>query len=223
MRVEKSGAAAMLLAAAACGPVFAAGGHHAVDDAAILEPGQCEVEGWFAKVRRAERLVHAGAGCRVGPVELGIASEYARDAGASQTGWGLQAKWATELREGLSVGLSAGPAWAAHVRPRYQGVTVSALLTWNPAENWAVHANIGRDLVHRDRDANRSGVAAEWTPREGWSLLAERYAEERTQFLRAGVRWSFGKNWLVDVSHAHRLSGPGASAWTVGIGTTFDR
>ena len=28
-------------------PVRAAGGHHAVDDAAMLDPGQCQIETWF--------------------------------------------------------------------------------------------------------------------------------------------------------------------------------
>ena len=51
----------------------AAGGHHAVDDAALLDVGKCKVEGWLERETGGTRtLAHAGAGCRVGPVELGL-------------------------------------------------------------------------------------------------------------------------------------------------------
>jgi len=210
----KAWPAALLLACAA--PAWAAGGHHAVDDAAILEDGQCELESWFARSRGGERLLHGGAGCRVGPVELGVAGEYARLAGNSQTGWGVQAKWATELADGLSIGLSLSHGWQARVRPRYQGTTAAALLTWTPRETVALHLNLGRDLVHQGRDLNRSGVAAEWTPRAGWTLLAERYAESAGQFIRAGLRWTATENFSVDLSRSQRLSGAGESAWTFG-------
>jgi hypothetical protein len=56
-------AAASLMAAQAA---FAAGGHHAVDDANILEPGQCEQEDWFSRERGGTRIFHAGLNCGVG-------------------------------------------------------------------------------------------------------------------------------------------------------------
>jgi len=199
-----------------CSSAFAAGGHHAVDDAAILEPGQCELEGWFSRARGGERLLHAGAGCRVGPLELGLASEYARQSGSSQTGWGLQAKWATEVSDKLSIGLALSPAWAAHLRPRYQGANLAGLLTWSASDSLALHANLGRDFVHGASDENRYGISAEWLPVQGWSLVAERYREAQSHFLRAGVRWLGGELWSVDLSRAQRLTGSGASNWTLG-------
>lgn len=54
-------------------PAQAAGGHPAVDDANLLEPGQCKLELWGERESGAARtLVHAGPGCRVGAVELGL-------------------------------------------------------------------------------------------------------------------------------------------------------
>ncbi len=212
---------AMLLLA--CGSTWAAGGHHAVDDAAILLANECELEGWFSRVRGGERLVHAGANCRVGPVELGVASEYARFQGESQTAWGLEAKWAAELAPGFSVGAKAGPAWAAHVRPRYQGVSASALATWQARDNLAVHANLGRDFAHEGEDESRYGASVEWAPVPAWSLVGERYKEGGTHFVRGGVRFLGGEHWSVDLSRSHRLSGPGASAWTLGATWAFDR
>ena len=210
-------AGALLLAASGCGAAMAAGGHHAVDDATILEPGVCELETWHVRAHAGERLLHAGLGCRVGPVELGVASEYARLAGASQAAYALQAKWAKEVQPGLSLGVSVTPVSQAHARPRYQGATLAGLLTWAVRDDLAVHANLGRDLVRGAPDRNRSGVSAEWTFREGWSLVGERYYEGGTHFARAGARWAISDSWSVDASRAQRLSGPGESNWTIGM------
>jgi hypothetical protein len=200
----------------------AAGGHHAVDDAAILEPGACKLEGWGTGAG-GEKAVHAGGGCRVGPVELNAATEYARDGGSSQSAWGLQAKWATELVPGFSAGLSLSPVWQSHVRPRYQGSSLAALFTWAARDDLALHLNLGRDFVHGGADQKRGGVSVEWIALPSWSLVAERYLEDGTHFLRGGARWAITENWSVDTSYAHRLSGPGASNWTVGTIWQFDR
>lgn len=223
MRRTASVLAAALAAILGPAPGHAAGGHHAVDDAAILDAGQCEAEGWLGRSRGGERLLHAGTGCRVGPLELGAAAEYARQGGASQTGWQVQAKWATEVAAGLSLGASLGPGWSAHVRPRYQGSTLAALATWKPSETLALHANLGRDFVHGGPDLNRSGLALEWSPLAAWSFVAERYVEERTHFVRAGARWAVRDDFTVDISRAQRLAGPGESAWTLGVTWLLER
>jgi hypothetical protein len=210
----------VLLAAAGA---HAAGGHHGVDDAAILEPGTCELEGWLTRAGAGERLLHAGVGCRVGPVELGAATDRIRDPAGNASGYGLQVKWATEVAPGLSAGVSVSPGWQAHVRPRYQGTTVSGLLTWAVREDVALQMNLGRDLLHGAPDLNRSGVAAEWTPKPGWSLVAERYLESATHFLRVGARWAMADNLTVDLSRAHSLRGPAPSNWTLGATWLIDR
>jgi hypothetical protein len=218
MKTRMTARAALGLALAMTGgAAWAAGGHHAVDDAAILEPGQCEAEGWFGRSRGGEKALHVGAGCRVGPVELGVAGDYARFEGESSTGWSAQAKWAHEIAPGFSAGLALAGGWQARARPRYQGVTLTALATWIPREDMALHLNLGRDFVHREADLNRSGLSFEWQPRAGWTLMAERYVEERTHFVRAGIRWAINEHWSVDASRAHRLRGPGESNWTVGL------
>lgn len=220
-----AGARGLALAATllAGGAAWAAGGHHAVDDAAILEPGNCKLESWFSRAHGGERLLHAGGGCRVGPVELNAAGEYARADGSSETGSGLQAKWATELAPGFSAGLSLAANWQAHVRPRYQGSTLAALFTWAVGDDLAMHLNLGRDFVQSDRDETRGGVSLEWAARPGWSLVAERYREAGTHFVRAGARWAVTEGWSVDLSRAQRLSGPAASNWTFGAIWQFER
>lgn len=225
VKVSKKNVSAWVLAAAlaASSAVRAAGGHHGVDDAAILEPGTCELEGWFTRTGPGERLLHAGAGCRVGPVELGVSAERARDPSSRATGYGLEVKWATEVAPDWSAGLSLSSGWQAHVRPRYQGSTAMALLTWAAREDLAVHANLGRDLLRGAPDEKRYGAAVEWMPREGWSLMAERYFESATHFVRTGVRWAVAENVTVDLSRAHSLRGPVPSNWTLGATWLVDR
>ena len=212
-----------LLGAVAGAGAWAAGGHHAVDDASILEPGACELEGWFDRSSGGARLLHAGAGCRVGPVELGVAAEHERQSGASQTGYGVGVKWAREVAPGLSIGASAGPAWQARARPRYQGATVALLASWAATDSVNLHANLGRDLLHRATDEARAGVSVDWTFREGWQVMAERYRQEGSHFVRAGLRWEAAKDWTVDLSRANRLSGNGQSSWTLGLTRVFER
>lgn len=68
---------------------YAAAGQHGVDDAAVMDKGQCKLEGWWTH-GHGDNLMHAGTGCRVGPVELGIAAEHDRAGGGSASAYGLQ-------------------------------------------------------------------------------------------------------------------------------------
>lgn len=210
-------AAAALAASLGCATALAAGGHHDVDDAVILDPGQCEVEGWVSRAHGGERLLHTGVNCRVGPVELGVAGDHSRLSGASATAWGVQVKWVAEIFEGLSAGFSLTPMWQARMSRRYQGTTLTGVLTWAVRDDLAVHANIGRYFFHHGPDDARYGASVEWKPRKGWSLLAERYREQQTHFARAGVRWAATEGFSVDLSHAYRLHGPTPSIWTLGL------
>lgn len=218
--VRISAMAAGFLAAA---PAIAAGGHHAVDDAAIAEPGSCKLEGWLSSEDKGEKLAHAGAACRVGPIELNGSAAYAREHGDSATGYGLQGKWATEVAPGLAAGLLVASGWQARSQPLWTGGTVAALLTWTPREDLALHVNIGRDYINRGQNLAHSGVAAEWSANSQWSFLAERYVQSQTQYLRAGARWAVTKDWSIDLSRAHSLSGPLGSVWTVGTSWQFER
>lgn len=211
------------LALLAAGQALAAGGHHGVDDAAILDPGQCELESWLGRAQGGERLLHAGANCRVGPVELGAAGEHARGGGASATAWNLEVKWATELAPGFSVGLDLQPVREAHARPRHTATRFAALATWAPREDLALHLNVGRDFVRSGDDTPRWGIGADWSPARDWWLTAERFTEARGHLARVGVRWAASEAWTLDLSRAHRISGPALSNWTFGVTWSFDR
>jgi hypothetical protein len=213
-----------VLAAAGLGaavPAFAAGGHHAVDDATILPHGECEQETWFTRNTGGDRLLHAGFNCRVGPVELGIAGEHARGGGGSANAWNAEAKWATEIAQGVSIGLDLQPVWNSGQRPRYDGTRVVALATWVARPELALHLNLGRDFMRSAANLPRNGIGLDWTPVERWTFTAERYAQERAHQVRAGVRWEAGRTWKVDFSRAQRLSGPVPSSWTIGLTLDF--
>lgn len=214
-------AAAMVLACA-CGGAQAAGGHHAVDDATILSRGECEGENWYSRTRGGEQLVHAGIGCRVGPVELGFAGEHTRGEEASATEWNVEVKWAQSVAENVSFGIDVQPLWITHRSPRYAATRFAALATWNATPEWTLHANAGRDFVRGDRDLSNGGIAADWTPIPRWTLTAERYLEFHTHYLRAGARWAAGRQWSVDLSYARSLAGALPSFWTLGLTIDLD-
>ncbi|MDB5875161.1 MAG: hypothetical protein JWQ07_4603 [Ramlibacter sp.] len=216
-------AAVGLLLSTGCGMAMAAGGHHGVDDATILDAGTCELESWFTRSDAGERLLHAGAGCRVGPVELRLSAERVRQDGAGRTGYGIEAKWAREWLPGFSAGLSLTVGWEAQARPRYHGSTLAGLATWTPRDDLALHLNLGRDFLNDAAGQQRSGVAVEWAPRAGWSVTVERYLEDGTHFLRAGLRRTVNEDWSVDVSRAYRLQGSGESNWTIGMSRLLRR
>jgi hypothetical protein len=161
-------------------------------------------------------------GCRVGPVELGVAAEHSRGEEASGTAWNLELKWAREVVEGFSVGFDVAPVWRAQARPRLEATRFAALATWTPNPTLALHLNLGRDFVHGGTDLAHHGVGLDWTLVPRWTVTVERFLEERTHFARAGIRWAGGHIWTVDFSRAQRLSGPGASNWTIGLTLDLD-
>lgn len=215
MRSRARGLAA-LAALCACAAARSAGGHFSVDDAGLLEPGECEQESWASRYAGGARLLHAGANCRVGPVEIGGAGEAARDDGRFATQWNLEVKWARELAEPWSVGLDLQPTWTQHAGPRY-GTRFNAIATWQAAPGLAVNLNAGRDWWNGARNLARGGLAAEWQAIASWTLIAERYLESETHFLRLGARWDGGRAWNVDLSYAQRLAGPVPSSWSLGL------
>jgi hypothetical protein len=223
MKRGKKTARALLwpLAFVAAGQASAAGGHHSVDDANILDRGKCEQAGWFTHDDAGGNLLHAGLNCRVGPVQLGLAGEHARASDSSATAWNVEAKWAHEVAAGFKVGLDVQPVWQTDQHPRFQATRLATLATWSPRPTLAVHLNLGRDFVRSGPDLARDGVGVDWTVQPAWMLTAERFLQDRTHFVRAGVRWEGGRSWKLDFSRAQRLAGPSPSNWTVGLTYEF--
>jgi hypothetical protein len=223
LRPGKAGSALALASILlfATSTAWGAGGHHSVDDANILDPGNCEFETWVTRASRSDELLHVGGQCGVHGVEIALAAEPSRLQGARSDVWQAQLKWARPLDEAVHVGFSVTPQWDTRSSPRYQGTTLSTLLTLQPWEGWQLHGNLGRDWLHEGNRA-RSGVAADWTtPDKRLQFAVERYVENRTNFARAGARWFANDKWTFDMSRAQRLDGPRPSNWTLALTRSF--
>ena len=170
--------------------VMAAGGHHAVDDAAMLEAGSCKAEGWSAAGPDSVRSVRAGAGCRVGAVELSLGTERLRDDRATTHAWGLQVKWAHELQAGVAAGLSLAPIWQGRSAQDDQGSVAMGLFTWEAVQDVRLHLNLGRLLRQRGPDDTLGGVSLDWRFLADWQGMVERYRVDGMHFARAGLRWT---------------------------------
>jgi hypothetical protein len=210
----------------ACLPAWAAhaaGGHHSVDDAAILDPGQCQLETWLEHAESsAAHVSHVGPACRVAAIELGLNVDAFRTSAGERTNVaGVQAKWARPLTEKVSIGAVVGAAWQDR-SPHRVGIGVVLPLTWQATETLQVHVNAGRDFLHDAPDADRGGVAAEWSPSKQWSFVAERFRELHTDRWRLGARCALNGNVSVDLSRAQGL-GSAPSSWALGVNWVFDR
>ncbi len=215
----------MLAAGLAAGlPAQAAGGHHAVDDAALLEPGQCQLETWWDRESGGARtLLHAGSACRTGPVELGLNIDRLRLDGAGTTSIaGAQLKWTRTVRDGWSAGFVLGVAAQDH-SPRYLGSTLVVPISWQATETLLTHVNLGRDFRQGQFDTHRAGLALEWSPLTAWSFVAERFRESGANFWRAGARWSLTPSMNLDLSRARALDASAPAWWTFGLTWGFDR
>lgn len=218
-------ASALPAALLACSlPARAAGGHHAVDDAAILDPGQCQVETWADREAGGARtLLHAGPACRVGQVELSLNLDRTRLSGTTTTtAAGPQLKWATALDERFSLGLVLSTTWQDR-RPHRAGSTLVVPLTWQAAETLQVHVNAGRDFRRHEADSGRAGAALEWAPWPAWSFVAERFRESGADYWRVGARRMLTPDLNVDLSRARGLDGAAPAWWTAGLTWAFDR
>ena len=202
----------------------AAGGHHAVDDANMLEAGHCSLENWVERQTQGDRtLVHGGSTCRVGPVELGLNLEREKFKGLdAKTVLGPQLKWAYGLTPGLSIGVVAGASFNT-ASARFAASSVVLPLTWRFAPSLAAHANWGRDLVRGGPDLPRAGLALELSPTKTWSLVGERFVQAQAHSTRLGGRWTVTPGLSVDLSRARTLGGAGPSWVTVGLNWELQR
>ena len=202
----------------------AAGGHHAVDDAAMLDVGKCKLEGWAERETGGARtLHHLGTGCRVGPVELGLSLDKEKQTTSDNaTSYGPQIKWAFPLNDVLSVGVAASAKFNSQ-SPHYASSTVVFPLSWRATETLSAHVNWGRNFLRGGAGQPRGGVSLEWAPTSDVSLVAERFREAANNSTRLGARYALTPDVKLDISQARSLHAGGVSWWTAGAIWEFDR
>ncbi|ALV07512.1 hypothetical protein [Roseateles depolymerans] len=216
--------------AGVCWPVSsrAAGGHHAVDDASILDAGQCQVELWAEQGSR-HVLQHVGPACRVADVELGLNLERsAMGTGASTGSAGAQIKWAADVQPGLAVGMVWAAGWQG-ATARFTGQTLLLPVSWSPREGLDLHVNVGRewrphaaDGEHR-ADVERLGAALEWKATLHGQALVEWWRDSGGPQARVGWRYAIRDGLSVDASRAESLRHSRSGWWTVGLNWVFAR
>jgi len=199
----------------------AAGGHFAVDDAAIADVGTCLVETWWERADHGGSLLHLGPACRVGPVELGLNADriQPRD-GAPLTPVSAQIKWVAPIDDRVSVGLAALVAWQGS-SPRYAGANLYAPLTLRVADALLLNVNVGRDWLHDLPTRWRAGASLEWQATPAWTIIGERFRQYGGDFARLGVRWQQSDSLAFDLSRAGDLGASSIRTWTLGANWTF--
>jgi hypothetical protein len=199
----------------------AAGGHFAVDDATILDPGQCQVEVWREGADHVGSVWHVGPACRAGPVELTVNADrvQGRDR-ATQTLLGPQIKWALPIDDRLSIGLVVAAAWR-DATADYVGATVYVPLSVQLAESLRAHVNVGRDWFHDGPTRARAGIAVEWQATPAWALVGERFRQLGGDFVRVGVHWQAEDAIGFDLSRARGLGAAAAGGWAIGVSWAF--
>ena len=206
----------------ACTGAFAAGGHHAVDDALLVEPGQCQLETWADAWRGGHASWHLGPACRVGAWELGVNVDRIGLPGEPvQRTIAPQGKWGTSLAPDVFAGIVLTATWQGG---RYAGAQVLVPVTWQAAPPLAVHLNAGRDMPRQGAGRTVAGAAVEWTPPTApWSFVMERFNDAIGRAARLGARWQPDASFSIDVSHAKAFGDLRGRWWTVGATWVFDR
>lgn len=212
---------AALLLLSCASSALAAGGHHAVDDASILEPGQCDLELW-RELGGGRRLDHLGPICRLGPMELGLSLDQQRPDGLPRLrSLSPQLKWAQPLGQGWSWGWVLAASWQAQ-RPHGAGSSLLLPLSWQHGD-WALHLNLGRDFHPGRPDAWRRGLALEWSPTPALLLMAEHFHDGESPQQRLGLRYAVNERWSLDLSRARPVASAPPGWWTLGLTWGFRR
>lgn len=205
-----------------------AGGHFDVDDAGMLEPGQCQYEVWAGRIggAQAQRFAHLGPACRFGPIEWGLnVDRLAPAAGRIDVTVGPQLKWTffgQAADAPVSAALSAGAVVDVTQHGRTGGQFVVPV-SWQAMPALVVHGNLGSDWATRSgARTGRTGVAGEWALNPGVSLVAERNRAFAQWTTRAGLRFNLTPLIGLDLSVA-RVGPEGARSVTIGLNHAFDR
>lgn len=205
-----------------------AGGHFDVDDARMLDAGECQYEVWASRFRGgAGQPVtgqHVGPACRVGAVELGFnIDRYATRSEPAAVWAGPQLKWTfygpqddAPFAAALAVGAMFDTRQGGHA-----GGQFVVPVTWRASDRLQFHVNLGVDwLPVTGEQTRRLGLTGEWALNKHVSLIAERNRAFDVWTSRLGTRFALTPSISLDVSAARdsdRVRGV-----IVGINRVFD-
>ncbi|WP_307656858.1 hypothetical protein [Variovorax paradoxus] len=201
-----------------------AAGHFDIDDAGMLDPGQCQYEAWWGRTGPEPVTgLHIGPSCRVGPVELGLNIDRLSVQRVHTVTAGPQLKWnffGPAADAPLSAALSLGAMFDLTRGGRAGGQFVLPV-TWRPADSLQIHANLGADwATGTGARTPRGGLAVEWALDDKVSLIAERSRASGVWTSRIGGRFALTPLVSVDVS-ASRTGPQRVRGFVVGLNHEF--
>jgi hypothetical protein len=196
-----------------------AGGHFDVDDAGMLDPGQCQYEVWGGRFgTQPYDSLHLGPACRTGPVELGLNIERDTIPGQRSDFLGPRLKWAflgqgDDDRLGAALAFSVGFDATHGGRPAGQ---FAVPVSWHALDSLWINANLGADWAPQSGERTaRGGLQANWALDDRASLIAERFRAFGVWSTRAGMRFNVTPMISIDVSGVR--SGPDR-VWGYAVG-----
>ncbi len=235
--------AAALLVLALSGPVRAAGGAFAVDDAEVGKPGECKVESWVSFAGNGDFIGVTSPACVANlgrPVELGAQYQRSRSGGEWGTSLALKAK--TNILPVETGKLGLGLAIAAPfdlITQQSSGFAVNAPATFEVSEQFKINVNAGW-LYERVDQLHwfTWGAGFEWQFAEKLTLIAEAFGqlgrlpavEEgdppppnslREPRLQAGLRFTPVEAVDLDLIYGRNITGENADWLTLGVNVRF--
>lgn len=204
----------------------------ATEDADYLSRGQCEAEGFYARLSASGTPDTRGwtlqGACGIGgTTQVALAYSRARSDGVTGQGLLLGGKTGIITRSGDGLGLTL--AWGL-TGTKVRGGSFEHELTYlnlaatrEIAPSWTGHANLGW-LRSESADANSTtwNLAIEKSLGNGIDLMGEVYGDDRSdEWLGLGVRWAASEKLSLNASYATQNDSPRVRLWTIGFKYSF--
>lgn len=213
-----------LLGAGFALPLWAAGGHHAVDDAATLDAGSCQLETWYERIRGGDGLLVAGPACHFGGVDWTL--NYERVRPKAEDAFNVftpEAKVAHAFGSGWAIGGALGASYD-DAAGRWESLELRLPVTYFAGDIAAVHAAVARVFERGTDNVWFYGVGTDIALPADFELLLEAWREANEWFGRAGLRWFLPVNGInVDLSYAHSEESDGDRWVSAGLTWEFGR
>jgi hypothetical protein len=205
-----------------------AAGPYAVDDAAIGNPGECQVESWISAADSGDLVAVAQPLCVVKlgiPVELTATLQPVRVDGEWADLKGLQIKFIVLRLAGGDIVVATTAGTLLDVGNGESLTLVNLPMTVNVGEGLRLNVNAGW-LSDTAADSSHlfMGLAAEWDFRSSWTLIAEVFGQTGAQEeprMQAGLRYAPTKDIDVDIIYGYNIAGEHASWTTAGLTVRF--
>lgn len=224
-------ASTALVCAAACAAAQA-GRPLVTNDADVLADGDCELEAYTLRDRRAGSTTRGGIaelGCGIGALhsQLALAAIRESEAGVADLHGALLGKTALLRRDGDGFGIALGWGFGVLRTPgnawRHDDTNLTLIVTRRIGDGVTAHANLGwsRNETHASHRMQWA-LAAEKALAGGIDLMAEAYGDDRSRpWLGLGARWTANDTLSVNAAWALQHVVPRARQFSLGVRIGF--